>query len=40
MKINLNIEIGEKAIKNLIEITKKEDYKKIQEEILKEVFKE
>jgi len=41
MKYNPKEEIGQEAIKNLIDFTKdKPTYKEIQEEILKEVFRE
>ena len=40
MRINTTQENGKKGIKGLIELTKENKYKKIEREILKEVFKE
>ena len=40
MRINTTEENGKKGIKGLIELTKENKYKKIEREILKEVFKE
>jgi len=40
MKINTTEENGKKGIKSLIELTKENKYKRIEEEIIKEVFEE
>ena len=40
MRINITEEQGKKGLNGLIEITKENKYKKIEEEILKEVFGE
>ena len=40
MKINITEEQGKKGLKGLIELTKENKYKRIEKEILKEVFKE
>jgi len=40
MRINTTQENGKKGIKGLIELTKENKYKKIEREILKEVFEE
>jgi len=40
MRINTTEENGKKGINGLIELTKENKYKKIKEEILKEVFEE
>ena len=40
MRINTTEENGKKGIKGLIELTKENKYKKIEREILKEVFEE
>ena len=40
MKINITEENGKKSLDNLIKLTKENKYKKIEREILKEVFEE
>ena len=40
MKINITEENGKKSLDNLIKLTKENKYKKIEREIINEVFKE